>query len=104
MLQQFGLSFKDPLEMLVEWAKNIYQEIIDTTNTQTENRGTGEKQHKKAHKTSTYKVPLDKLEAELERLKSRISARSKATASKHSNNAENEIEEELRSIHKKYKL
>lgn len=103
MLGKFGLNFKDPLEMLVEWARNIFQEITETANDQTDNNKSY-RQQKNAQTASTYKEPLDNLEAELERLKREINAGSKAAASAQANYTENEIEEELRSIKKKYKL
>jgi len=104
MLGQFGLNFKDPLEMLVEWARNIFQEITETVNDQTVNNKSERQQNKKTQTASTHKEPLDNLEAELERLKRGINAGSKAAASAHVNYPENEIDEELRSIKKKYKL
>jgi len=96
-------NFKDPLEMLVEWARNIFQEITEIANDQTDNNKSY-RQQKNAQTASTYKEPLDNLEAELERLKREINAGSKAAASAQANYTENEIEEELRSIKKKYKL
>ncbi|MDE0793001.1 MAG: J domain-containing protein [SAR324 cluster bacterium] len=104
MLGQFGLNFRDPLEMLVEWARNIFQEITETVNDQADNSKSDPEQNKKGQTTSTHNEPLDNLEAELERLKRGINAGSKAAASEHANYTENEIEEELRSIKKKYKL
>ena len=104
MLGQFGLSFRDPLDMLVEWAQNIFQEITASVNDQTDDSKSDPKQNKKAQTTSTTKKPLDNLEAELERLKREIKTDSKDAASVHTNYTENEIEEELRSIKKKYKL
>jgi len=104
MLGQFGLNFRDPLEMLVEWAQNIFQEITETVNDQTDDSRSNLKQNNKAQTASTNKEPLDNLEAELKRLKRGINARSKTSASFHTNYTENEIEEELRSIKKKYKL
>ena len=103
MLGQFGLNFRDPLEMLVEWARNIFQEITEIANDQTDNNKSY-RQQKNAQTASTYKEPLDNLEAELERLKREINAGSKTAASAQANYTENEIEEELRSIKKKYKL
>ncbi len=104
MLGKFGLNFKDPLEMLVEWARNIFQEITEIANDQTDNNKSYRQQNKNAQTASTYKEPLDNLEAELDRLKREINAGSKAAASAQANYTENEIEEELRSIKKKYKL
>ena len=79
LLGQFGLNFRDPLEMLVEWSlqKN----------------------------TSTQNNPTEKIEAELQRLKDRRSR----TVPRNppyvgSNIKDTEIEQELRSIKKKYRL
>ena len=36
VLGQFGLNFKDPLEMLVDWAREVYQELTDAFNEQEE--------------------------------------------------------------------
>ena len=104
MLGQYGLNFRDPLEMLVEWAQNIFQEITETLDDQTDNTKSDHKQNNKAQTTRTHKEPLDNLEAELERLKRRINGGSKATEPIYKNYTENEIEEELRSIKKKYRL
>jgi DnaJ-class molecular chaperone len=104
MLEQFGLNFRDPLEMLVMWARNIFQEITETDNDQAGNSKSGPEQNKKGQTTSTHNEPLDNLEAELERLKRGINAGSKAADSEHAKYTENEIEEELQSIKKKYKL
>ena len=83
---------------------NIFQEITETANDQTDNNKNDLQQNKKAHTNSKHKEPLDNLEAELERLKRQINASSEAAASTQANYTENEIEEELRSIKKKYKL
>ena len=40
LLGQFGLNFRDPLEMLVEWAIQIFQDMSNTFSDQTENRNT----------------------------------------------------------------
>ena len=34
LLGQFGLNFKDPLEMLVDWAREVYQELTGAFNEQ----------------------------------------------------------------------
>ena len=36
VLGQFGLNFKDPLEMLVDWAREVYQELTGAFNEQEE--------------------------------------------------------------------
>ena len=104
MLNKFGLNFRDPLEILVEWARNIYQEITEAVPEQTENSYAKDKNKKKAQTASNRKEPLGNIEAELERLKREINSGSKSAISKYVNYTENELEEELRSIKKKYRL
>ena len=105
MLGQFGLNFRDPLDMLVEWAKNIFQEMTETVNDHAEKSKSADRPKKKAHKNvPSHQEPLDNLEAELERLKHGIKAGSRSTTSAHTNFTENEIDHELRSIKKKYRL
>ena len=105
MLEQFGLNFRDPLEMLVEWAQNVFQEITETVNDHAEYRNNAESTNNNAQTNDrAHQEPLDNLEAELERLKHRIKTTSRQAASAHANYTENEIEQELRSIKKKYRL
>ena len=106
LLGQFGLNFRDPLEILVEWARQIFQDISETFNDETEDRNTNKSSGEKSQTNAcTQNVPGDKIEAELQRLKDRRSR----TASRNSpyagsNINDTEIEQELRSIKKKYKL
>ena len=104
MLIKFGLNFGDPLEILVEWARNIYQEITEVVSEQTENSYAREKDNKNTHTVNNRKEPLENIEVELERLKREINSGSKAAFTKNIKYTENEIEEELRSIKKKYRL
>jgi curved DNA-binding protein CbpA len=106
LLGQFGLNFRDPLEMLVEWGLKVYQDMIETFSDETENRNTNKRPGDKSHKnTCTHEGPAEKIEAELQRLKDRLSR----TVPRNlpyvgSNIKDNEIEQELRSIKKKYRL
>ena len=106
LLGQFGLNFRDPLEMLVEWALKIFQDMSETFSDETENRNTNKRPGDKSQKnTCTHNDPAEKIEAELQRLKDRRSR----TVPRNlpyvgSNIKDTEIEQELRSIKKKYRL
>ena len=106
LLGQFGLNFRDPLEMLVEWALKIFQDMSETFSDETENRNINKSPGDKSHKnTCTHNDPAEKIEAELQRLKDRRSM----TVPRNlpfvgSNIKDTEIEQELRSIKKKYRL
>jgi len=106
LLGQFGLNFRDPLEMLVEWAIQIFQDMSETFSDETENRNTNMRTGDKPQKnTSTQNNPTETIEAELQRLKGRRSR----TVPRNSPYAGSdikvtEIEQELRSIKKKYRL
>ena len=105
LLGQFGLNFRDPLEMLVEWAIQIFQDMSNTFSDETENRNTNRPGEKSQKNTCTQNDPAEKIEAELQRLKDRRSRtvpRNSPYAG--SNIKDNEIEQELRSIKKKYRL
>ena len=106
LLGQFGLNFRDPLEMLVEWALKIFQDMSETFSDETENRNTNKRPGDKSQKnTCTHNDPAEKIEAELQRLKDRRS-RTVPRNSPYvgSNIKDTEIEQELRSIKKKYRL
>ena len=97
MLGQFGLSFRDPLEIFVDWARQIFQEVTESFEDNEDYRTSSE--------SYTDKDPLDNIEAELGRLKKQqVKATSKSTFPVRSNIKDTDIEQELRSIKKKYKL
>ena len=105
LLGQFGLNFRDPLEMLVEWALQIFQDMSNTFSDETENRNTNRPGDKSQKNTFTYNEPAEKIEAELQRLKDRRSGTvPRNSPDVGSNIKETEIEQELRSIKKKYRL
>ena len=70
MLGQFGLSFRDPLEIFVDWARQIFQEVTESFEDNADYRtSTESSNHKTQTKSYTDKDPLDNIEAELKRLK-----------------------------------
>ncbi len=106
VLGQFGLNFKDPLEMLVDWAREVYQELTGAFNEQEEyNKDHAGLKNKSQNNKHNHNDPLQNIEEELQRLKAK---RSKSDFgkrdSKHYKSTDDEIEQELRSIKNKYKL
>jgi len=107
ILEQFGLNFKDPLEMLVDWAREIYKELTGVFDEQEEeynkdNAGLKNKSQNNKHYRSD---PLQNIEEELQRLKAkRVKSYFVKRDSKHYKSTDDDIEQELRSIKNKYKL
>ena len=106
VLGQFGLNFKDPLEMLVDWSREVYQELAGAFNEQEEfNKDHAGLKNKSQNNKHNHNDPLQNIEEELQRLKAkRVKTVSGKRESKHDKSADAEIEQELRSIKKKYKL
>ena len=106
LLGQFGLNFKDPLEMLVDWALQIFQDTTETFSDKTENQNTNKRSGDKSRtNTYTHNDPTRKIEEELQRLKDRRSSSvTRNSPYVDSNIKDIEIEQELRSIKKKYRL
>ena len=106
VLEQFGLNFKDPLEMLVDWAREVYQELTGIFNEQEEyNKDHAGSKNKSQNNKHNHNDSLHNIEEELQRLKAkRVKTVSDKRVSKHDKSADAEIEQELRSIKKKYKL
>jgi len=106
VLGQFGLNFKDPLEMLVDWAREIYQELTGAINEQEEfNKDHAGSKNKFQNNKHNHNDPLQNIEKELQRLKARrVKSDFGKKESKHYKSTDDEIEQELRSIKKKYKL
>ena len=106
VLGQFGLNFKDPLEMLVDWAREVYQELTGAFNEQeeynTDHAGLTNKFQNNKH---NHNDPLQNIEEELHRLKEkRVKSDFGKRESKQYKATDDEIEQELRSIKNKYKL
>ena len=106
ILGQFGLNFKDPLEMLVDWAREVYQELTGTFYEQEEyNKDHAGSKNKSQNNKHNHNDPLQNIEEELQRLKAkRVKSDFGKRESKHYKSTDDEIEQELRSIKKKYKL
>ena len=106
LLGQFGLNFRDPLEMLVDWALQIFQATSETFSDKTENRNTNKRSEDKSRMNAyTHNDPTGKIEEELQRLKDRRSSTVTGNSPYvDSNIKDTEIEQELRSIKKKYRL
>lgn len=106
ILGQFGLNFKDPLEMLVDWAREVYQELTGAFNEQEEyNKDHAGLKNKSQNNKHNHNDPLQNIEEELQRLKAkRVKSDFGKRESKHYKSTDDEIEQELRSIKNKYKL
>ena len=106
VLGQFGLNFKDPLEMLVDWAQEVYQELTGAFNEQEEyNKDHAGLKNKSQNNKHNHNDPLQNIEEELQRLKAkRVKSDFGKRESKHYKSTDDEIEQELRSIKNKYKL
>jgi len=106
VLGKFGLNFKDPLEMLVDWAREVYLELTGDFNEQEEyNKDHAGLKNNSQNNKHNYNDPLQNIEEELQRLKAkRIKSYFGKRESKHYKSTDDEIEQELRSIKKKYKL
>ena len=106
ILGKFGLNFKDPLEMLVHRARELYQDLTCTFNEQEEyNKDHAGSKNKSQNNKHNHNDPLQNIEEELQRLKAkRVKTVSGIRESKHDKSSDAEIEQELRSIKKKYKL
>ena len=106
VLGQFGLNFKDPLEMLVDWAREVFQELTDAFNEQEEyNKDHAGLKNKSQNNKHNHNDPLQNIEEELHRLKAkRVKSNFGIKESKQYKATDEEIEQELRSIKNKYKL
>ena len=106
VLGQFGINFKDPLEILFDWALEIYQELAVNINEQEEfNKDHAGSKNNFQNNKHSHNEPLHNIEEELRRLKAkRVKTDIGKRESKHYKFSDDEIEQELRSIKKKYKL
>ena len=106
VLGQFGLNFKDPLEMLVDWAREVYQELTGAFNEQEEfNKDHAGLKNKSQNNKHNHNDPLQNIEEQFQRLKAKhVKSDFSKRESKHFKSTDDEIEQELRSIKNKYKL
>ena len=110
LLKQFGVQRTDPLELLLEWARRVYREVIEAWHEEnssthstsgTEQSRSGEKTRRpKEEKTQAYDDPRADIEAELERLK-----RYQRTSHKQTRHqtAETDVHDELERLKRKYR-
>ena len=100
LLQDLGLGLQDPLEMLMNWAKKVFQETFDDE----AYAKSGSKSPPKASKDMWYE-----LQEELERIKKTAKSENLSYASIHRKNKhkikvkDTEIEKELEFLKKKYR-
>jgi len=104
IMDQFGVPFRDPLEILVEWGMNIFHEITLSNNEILKNKNDDDQKYSFKKKTGMDNEPFNNLENELNRLKNLVKSRSKYPNSNEYKKFENEIDQELRSIKKKYRI
>ncbi|MBF0277687.1 MAG: hypothetical protein HQM13_07855 [SAR324 cluster bacterium] len=107
MLGRFGIRFKDPLEILVDWAKKVFKEFSDAwkeEESQTHHEAPGGRWEKR-------RSMVEEIEEELQRLKQQnpSSGTSKKTTAgnfkskkQQSRTASPEIDRELENLKKKY--
>jgi len=105
IMEQFGIPFKDPLEILVEWGMNILNEITLSNDENINNKKSdNEQKYSFKKKTGMNNEPFNNLENELNRLKKIVKSRSKYSNSNEYKKFQNEIDLELRSLKKKYRI
>ena len=106
IMDQFGVQYRDPLDVLVKWAINVFHELSLSSDENFNNKN-DEDESKKNYKTSTgmNNEPSYNFEDELDRLKKSVKSKSKSNSNSNEyNNLENEIDLELRSLKKKYRI
>lgn len=104
LLSRFGLSFKDPLEILVDWAKKVFQELINAWN---EEPQSNTEKNGASFSGSHHTTPLEEIEIEIQRLKQQMNTRKKSFHSESNTEKSRKktdpvIEKELNALKKKY--
>ena len=102
LLKQFGVQRTDPLELLLEWARRVYREVMEAWHE--ENSSThstsGTEQSQSGEKTQAYDDPRADIEAELERLKRYQHTNHQQTRRQ---TAETDVHDELERLKRKYR-
>ncbi len=101
LLGKFGLQFKDPLELLVNWASKVFQDFVTAWKEEDAQPARESKRPGENKKRSI----MDEIEAELKNLKQRASAtKGKARTVRQTTKSSSsfEIEHELQELKKKY--
>tara|TARA_B100000686_G_scaffold181724_1_gene188748 strand:+ start:86 stop:799 length:714 start_codon:yes stop_codon:yes gene_type:complete len=106
LLSQFNLNFKDPLEILVDWAQEVYKDLAGISSVQGEyNKNHAGSKNKFQNNNHKNIDPLQNIEEELRHLKAKhVKTDFGKRELKDYKSSDDEIEQELRSIKKKYKL
>ena len=110
LLKQFGVQRTDPLELLLEWARRVYREVMEAWHEEnssphstsgTEQSRSGEKTRRpKEEKTQSHDDPRADIEAELERLKRYQRTNRQQTRRQ---TAETDVHDELERLKRKYR-
>ncbi len=101
LLGKFGLQFKDPLELLVNWASKVFQDFVTAWK---EEDAQPSKESKRPRENKKRSI-MDEIEAELKNLKQSASAtkgKARTDRKKMKSSSSYEIEDELQELKKKY--
>jgi hypothetical protein len=110
LLKQFGVQRTDPLELLLDWARRVYREVVEAWHEEnastyytsgTEQSWSGEETRRpKEKKAHAYDDPRADIEAELERLK-RYQRTNRQQTSRQT--VETDVHDELERLKRKYR-
>ena len=114
LLQDLGLGLQDPLEMLMNWAKKVFQETFDDetyakSGSKSPSETSKENESSKSRANDSSKDMWYELQEELERIKKTAKSEKPSSASIHRKNKskikvkDTEIEKELEFLKKKYR-
>ena len=101
LLGKFGLQFKDPLELLVNWASKVFQDFVTAWK---EEDAPPSKESKRPRENNNRSI-MDEIEAELKNLKQSASAtkgKARTVRKTMKSSSSYEIEHELQELKKKY--
>ena len=113
-MQDLGLGLQDPLEMLMNWAKKVFQETFDDetyakSGSKSPSEASKENGSSKSSTNGSSKDMWYELQEELERIKKTAKSENPSSASIHRKNKskikvkDTEIEKELEFLKKKYR-
>ena len=114
LLQDLGLGLQDPLEMLMNWAKKVFQETFDDetyakSGSKSPSEASKETGSSKSRANDSSKDMWYELQEELERIKKTAKSENPSSTSFHRKNKskikvkDTEIEKELEFLKKKYR-
>ena len=114
LLQDLGLGLQDPLEMLMNWAKKVFQETFDDetyakSGSKSPSEASKETGSSKSRANDSSKDMWYELQEELERIKKTAKSENPSSASIHRKNKskikvkDTKIEKELEFLKKKYR-